>query len=497
MRSKSYILAVDQGTTSTRSIVIGRDGSIIASSQLPVKTHFPKPGYVLQDPDELLSSVVQTMQIAIRQAGIDASEIAAAGLTNQRETTIIWDVRTGKAIYPAIVWQSRQSAEIVERWNKQIGQDAIRDTTGLVPDAYFSASKIAWIFEHVDGASALAEQGYLRFGTVDSWLLWHFSERKTHATDTTNASRTMLLNIDTLVWDESLGHAMGIPSQILPKINPSVHNYGNIPAKMIGSDVPLLAIAGDQHAALFGQTCFSPGMVKNTYGTGCFMLMHTGERRVKTASGLLSTLAWTTEDSVCYALEGSVFVAGSAVQWLRDALGLIKSSDEVEQLAKSVADNGGVYVVPAFTGLGAPYWDQEARGAILGLTRGSTHAHVARAVLESLAYQTRDVMELMSVASGIPVLNLKVDGGAANNNWLMQFQANQLQCEVSRPVYTESTVLGVAYMAGCKVGLWSGSDEVASLRKTDAVFCPDLNSENADNTYNRWKIAVEACRQFR
>lgn len=497
MRSKSYILAIDQGTTSTRSIVIGRDGLIVSSAQLPVKAQFPKPGHVLQDPDELLSSVVQTMQMAIRQAGIDASEIAAAGLTNQRETTIVWDIRTGKAIYPAIVWQSRQSAEIVEHWTERIGKDVIRDTTGLVPDAYFSASKIAWILEHIDGASALAEQGYLRFGTVDSWLLWHFSDQKIHATDTTNASRTMLLNIDTLLWDGSLCQVMGIPDQILPKINPSVYNHGNIPAKIIGSDVPLLAIAGDQHAALFGQACFSPGMVKNTYGTGCFMLMHTGDKRVKTASGLLSTLAWTTEESVCYALEGSVFVAGSAVQWLRDAMGLIKSSDEVEQLAKSLVDNGGVYVVPAFTGLGAPYWDQEARGAILGLTRGSTHAHVARAVLESLAYQTRDVMELMSVASGIPVLNLRVDGGAANNNWLMQFQANQLQCEVSRPVYTESTVLGVAYMAGLRAGLWSGSDEVASLRKTDAVFRPDLNPENANNTYNRWKIAVEACRQFR
>ena len=497
MRSKSYILAIDQGTTSTRSIILGCDGLIVSSFQVPVKAQFPQPGYVLQDPDELLQSVVTSMQMAIKQAGIDASEIAAAGLTNQRETTLVWDIRTGKAIYPAIVWQSRQSAEIVERWNERIGRDVIRDTTGLVPDAYFSASKIAWILEHIDGASALAEQGYLRFGTVDSWLLWHFSDQKIHATDTTNASRTMLLNIDTLLWDESLGHAMGIPAQILPKINPSVFNHGNIPAKMIGSDVPLLAIAGDQHAALFGQACFSPGMVKNTYGTGCFMLMHTGEKRVKTASGLLSTLAWTTEDSVCYALEGSVFVAGSAVQWLRDAMGLIKSSDEVEQLAKSVDDNGGVYVVPAFTGLGAPYWDQEARGAILGLTRGSTRAHVSRAVLESLAYQTRDIMELMSSTSGIPVLNLRVDGGAANNNWLMQFQANQLQCEVSRPAYTESTVLGVAYMAGLKAGIWSGPDEVASLRKTDAEFRPELNRENADKTYNRWKIAVEACRHFR
>ncbi len=497
MGSKSYILAIDQGTTSTRSIILGRDGVIVSSFQVPVMAHFPQPGYVLQDPDELLQTVVKSMKMAIKQAGIDAAEIAAAGLTNQRETTIVWDVRTGRAIYPAIVWQSRQSAGIVEGWNQQIGVEAIREISGLVPDAYFSASKIAWILDNVEGARVLSEQGFLRFGTVDSWLLWHFSEQKIHATDATNASRTMLFNIDSLAWDEALCEAMGISRQLLPHVNPSLFAHGVIPARYIGSDVPLLAIAGDQHAALFGQACFSPGMVKNTYGTGCFMLMHTGDKRIKTSSGLLSTLAWTTEDSVGYALEGSVFVAGSAIQWLRDAMGLIKSSAEVEQLAKSVADNGGVYLVPAFTGLGAPYWDQEARGAILGLTRGSTSAHVARAVLESLAYQVRDVMELMEDASKIPVLSLRVDGGAANNNWLMQFQANQLQCEVSRPVYTESTVLGVAFMAGLKAGLWSGLDEIASLRSSDALFAPDIEPNHANDTYNRWKLAVAACRQFR
>jgi glycerol kinase len=494
---KAYILAIDQGTTSTRSVLLNRDGLVCASAQLPVQAHFPQPGYVLQDPKELLNSVVQSMKLVLQKAGIRASEIEAAGLTNQRETSIVWDIRTGEPIYPAIVWQSRQSADIVQSWNDRIGNAAIRECTGLVPDAYFSASKIAWILKHVDGAQTLAEQGYLRFGTVDSWLLWHFSEQKTHATDATNASRTMLFNIDSLSWDSALCELMGIPEQLLPEIRPSVHEHGFIPAAVLGADVPLLAIAGDQHAALFGQACFSPGMVKNTYGTGCFMLMNTGDKLVKSDSGLLSTLAWSTSDSVTYALEGSVFVAGSAVQWLRDAMGVIKTSDEAEALAGNVSDNGGVYVVPAFTGLGAPYWDQDARGAVFGLTRGSTAAHLTRAVLESIAYQTRDMLGLMSTVSGIPVNTLSVDGGAAANNWLMQFQANQLQCAVSRPSYTESTVLGIGYMAGWKAGFWSGMEEIASLRNVDRDFIPEENVSVANSTYLRWKKAVEACRSFR
>ena len=493
---KSYILAIDQGTTSTRSILIDRGGVVVASAQLAVQSQFPEPGFVLQDPYELLNSAVQTMQMVLQKAGIRASEIAAAGLTNQRETTIVWDVRTGKPLYPAIVWQSRQSAQIVEAWNHTIGKDKIRQRTGLVSDAYFSASKIAWIINEIEGAQVLAEQGYLRFGTVDSWLMWQFSEFKIHAIDATNASRTMLFNIDTLNWDLGLCAEMGIPESALPEIKPSMHDHGFIPAKYLGADVPLTAIAGDQHAALFGQACFSPGMVKNTYGTGCFMLMHTGQKAVKSDSGLLTTLAWTAENTVEYALEGSVFVAGSAVQWLRDAMGIIKTSEESEALALSVSDTGGVYVVPAFTGLGAPYWDQEARGAVFGLTRGSTAAHLTRAVLESLAYQTRDMMELMTSVSGIPLQTLRVDGGAASNNWLMQFQANQLQCEVSRPKYTESTVLGVAFMAGLQAGFWSSKEEISALRKSDAVFKPDGDAAVANSTYQRWKKAVEVCRLF-
>lgn len=494
---KSYILAIDQGTTSTRSILLRRDGSIAASSQIPVSAQFPQPGFVLQNPDELLQSVVLSVQKLLYESRINPNEIEAAGLTNQRETTIVWDVRTGKPIYPAIVWQSRQSASIVEQWNGTIGSEKIREITGLMPDAYFSASKIAWVLEHVEGASLLAQGGFLRCGTVDSWLLWNFSNQKQHRTDTTNASRTMAFNINTMQWDDALCIQMGIPRNMLPEVNPTFHEHGCIPASVLGADVPLLAIAGDQHAALFGQACFSPGMVKNTYGTGCFMLMHTGDQAVKTNSGLLTTLAWSTNNGVEYALEGSIFVAGSAVQWLRDAMGIIKSSGEAEELARSVHDNGGVYVVPAFAGLGAPYWDQDARGAVFGLTRGSSAAHLTRAVLESLTFQTRDVMELMIQASGITITSLRVDGGAAANNWLMQFQANQLQCEVSRPLYTESTVLGVGYMAGIQAGFWSGKDEVAMLRKVDVNFIPDSGPEQANLTYHRWKIAVEACRMFK
>ena len=440
-----FILSIDQGTTSSRVILVNQLGEVVSSAQQEFPQYFPDPGFVLHDPMEIFDSVVQSLKKCIESANINTHDIVSIGITNQRETTVIWDKHTGIPVYPAIVWQSRQSEEIINQWTLQFGIDFIQQKTGLVPDAYFSASKIAWILKHVEGASLKALNGDLLFGTIDTWLMWKLSSGKIHATDVSNASRTMLFNIFDMQWDQELLQAFGIPPSMLPNVLDSCADFGTIDVGFCGIELPITGVAGDQQAALFGQTCFTPGLVKNTYGTGCFMLMNIGQKPVISHNGLLTTVAWRIQGETTYALEGSVFVAGSAVQWIRDQLGFLPTASDSEPIAAMVDDNGGVYFVPAFVGLGAPYWDQDARGAFFGLTRGSTKAHLTRAVLESMAFQTRDVMQLMQMESDLPIQEVFVDGGAANNNLLMQFQANQLQCKVNRPQNTESTALGAAF----------------------------------------------------
>ncbi len=495
--SKNYVLAVDQGTTSSRALLFDKDGSCVGSHQIALQCLFPQPGYVLQNPDQLYQSAVDCVSNVIKSSRIPPQQIISAGITNQRETLIAWHSKTGKAFYPAIVWQSRQSAPIVADWQREYGLDYFSKRSGLHPDAYFSASKIAWILKNVPEAATALERGFLKVGTVDTWLLWNLSQGRIYATDVTNASRTMLFNLDTQEWDADLCNVCGITPEIMPDIKESVADFGTIPASIAGVEIPITAVAGDQHAALFGQACFSEGMVKNTYGTGCFMLMHTGTKRVDAHSGLLSTMAWKINGVSEFALEGSVFVAGSAIQWIRDELALVVHASETEALAVSLDDNGGVYLVPAFTGLGAPYWDADARGAFLGMTRGTSRAHLVRATLESLAYQTRDVLELMETVSKIKITELRVDGGAASNNFLMQFQANQLSCLISRPKQTESTVWGVAMMSGLGSSFWSGKEALMRLRETDAEFYPEIVSKQDNELwYAQWKRAVSACRAF-
>jgi glycerol kinase len=494
---KNYILAVDQGTTSSRALLFDYDGKCIGSHQIALQCIYPQPGYVLQNPDQIYQSVIDCVSNVIKVSGISPQQILSAGITNQRETLIAWHAKTGKAFYPAIVWQSRQSAPIVVEWQHEYGLEYFLKRSGLHPDAYFSASKIAWILKNVPEAATALEQGLLKVGTVDTWLLWNLSKGSIYCTDVTNASRTMLFNLDTQEWDADLCKVCGISPEILPAIKESVADFGSIPASIAGAEIPITAIAGDQHAALFGQACFSEGMAKNTYGTGCFMLMHTGTNRVEAHSGLLSTMAWKINGVAEFALEGSVFVAGSAIQWIRDELALVSHAAETEALSSSLNDNGGVYLVPAFTGLGAPYWDANARGAFLGMTRGTSRAHLVRATLESLAYQTRDVLELMERVSRIKFTELRVDGGAASNNFLMQFQANQLSCQISRPKQTESTVWGVAMMSGLGSSFWSGKNTLMSLRETDAIFNPEIDSKQENERwYVQWKRAVSACRAF-
>ena len=485
---KEYILALDQGTSSSRAIVFNKNGEAKAVCQKEFTQHFPKPGLVEHDPMDIWSSEYAVMTEAVASLGLGGADIAAIGITNQRETTIVWDAETGKPIHNAIVWQDRRTSEYCDSLKAAGMTDMIRRKTGLIIDAYFSGTKIRWILENVPGAREKAEQGRLRFGTVDSWLVWNLTGGHEHVTDVSNASRTMLFNINTLEWDKELLDLLNIPLSMMPEVKSSSEVYGE--TDLLGGNVPVAGIAGDQQAALFGQMCTEPGSVKNTYGTGCFLLMNTGETPIQSKNNLLATIAWKIGDKVNYALEGSIFVAGSVVQWLRDGLGIIKSSSEVEALASSVPDNGGVYMVPALTGLGAPYWDQYARGSILGISRGTTAAHIARAALEGIAFQTMDIVSAMEKDSGIHLGELKVDGGASRNNLMMQFQSDILCAKVIRPKVTETTALGAAYLAGLAVGFWKNIDEVKSQWQADHVFYPSMDEASVKAARTGWADAI-------
>lgn len=489
--AKSYILALDQGTTSSRAILFDRESRIVAVAHQEITQYYPQPGWVEHNAVEIWQTQYQVIEVVLAQSGVQLSDIAAVGITNQRETALLWDKNSGEPIYHALVWQCRRTTEIVEELKSQGLADKIRSKTGLIPDAYFSATKVKWLLDRVPGARAKAEHGELLFGTVDTWLLWRLTGGKVHATDYSNASRTMLYNIHDLCWDEEILQALDIPAGILPQVKASSAVYGETEYGIFkGLGVPVAGIAGDQQAALFGQMCFAPGMAKNTYGTGCFMLMQTGQKAVKSGNGLLTTIAWGVNGKVEYALEGSVFIAGAAVQWLRDGLKIINTAPDSEKLALQVPDSAGVYVVPAFTGLGAPYWNMRARGAIFGLTRGTGPAHMARATLESLAYQTKDVIEAMQADSGLELQALKVDGGAAANNFLMQFQADILGVAVERPQVLETTALGAAYLAGLAVGFWHDQAELAIAWQLDQKFIPQMTAQQRGKLYRGWQKAV-------
>lgn len=486
-----YIVALDQGTTSSRAIIFDHDQNIISTSQKEFTQIYPKEGWVEHDPMEIWATQYGVLQEAMAKKNISPEDVAAIGITNQRETTIIWDKNTGRPVHNAIVWQCRRTASICDSLKQTDGfEDYVRQNTGLVIDAYFSATKIKWILDNVEGAREKAERGELLFGTVDTWLLWNLTDREVFVTDYTNASRTMLFNIKTLRWDEKILEMLDIPASMLPQVKNSSQVYGYAGLGQQGRKVPVAGIAGDQQAALFGQACFEQGQAKNTYGTGCFILMNTGEKFVKSSNGLLTTIAIGIDDRVTYALEGSVFIAGAVVQWLRDELRLIDSASETERLAQSVSDSGGVYLVPAFTGLGAPHWDMYARGTITGITRGTGRSHIVRAALESIAYQTRDVLDAMMQDTGINLKSLKVDGGASQNNFLMQFQADILGKEVDRPVVTETTALGAAYLAGLATGFWKSRDEIAQKWSMDRKFMPVMNIDEREARYSKWKKAV-------
>lgn len=488
---KKYILALDQGTTSSRAIVFDYEGSVVSMAQKEFRQIFPEPGWVEHRPEEIWSSQAGVAAEALAGAGIPGASLAGTGITNQRETTIVWERSTGKPVYNAIVWQDRRTLERCSQLIKDGLSDMIRAKTGLVADAYFSASKLEWILQHVPGAKEKAGRGELAFGTVDSWLLWKMTGGKVHATDVSNASRTMLFNIHSLEWDADLLKLFGIPQNILPEVRSSSEVYGYA-GELFASPVPVAGIAGDQQAALFGQMCIRPGMIKNTYGTGCFMMMNTGESPVRSDNRLLTTIAWKLGQKTVYALEGSVFIGGAVVQWLRDGLGLIRRSSDIEKLAAKVKDNGGVYFVPAFTGLGAPYWNQHARGTITGITRGTNASHIARAALESIAFQTRDVLNSMIKDSGIEIEDLRVDGGATVNDALMQIQADIIQTDVVRPAITETTALGTAYLAGLALGYWSGQEELSKQWKEERRFAPQIPAESADELITGWKRSMQA-----
>ena len=490
--NKNYILALDQGTTSSRAVVFDGNGRSIAMTQTEFGQKFPRPGWVEHDAEEIWSTQIGSVAAALAKAGIRPTELAGIGITNQRETTVVWDCETGRPIYNAIVWQCRRTTEICESLKAQGLEPMIRQKTGLVIDAYFSGPKVKWILDNVPGAKARAAAGKLRFGTIDSWLVWQLTGGKLHITDVSNASRTLLFNIRTLRWDEDLLRLLEIPASMLPEVRNSSEQYGvTDPAVFLGQSVPIAGIAGDQQAALFGQACFSPGMAKNTYGTGCFMLMNTGGEPVDSDQGLLTTIAWGINGQVEYALEGSIFIAGAAIQWLRDGLKLIETAADSEYFAGKVQDTGGVYVIPAFVGLGAPYWNMKARGAIFGLTRGSTKAHLIRATLDSLAYQTKDVLGAMEKASGISLRGLKVDGGATANNLLMQFQSDLLGVPVERPQVTETTALGAAYLAGLATGVWKDRQDLVQYWQLDRRFLPDMAETERARLYRGWQKAVE------
>lgn len=489
---EKYILALDQGTTSSRAVVVDKNGAIISVAQKEFTQIFPKPGWVEHDATEIWSTQAGMAAEAVSKKGLDASQIAAIGITNQRETAVVWDKATGEPIYNAIVWQDKRTADFCDELKKAGKTALIREKTGLVIDSYFSATKVKWILDHIDGARAKAEAGDLAWGTIDSWLIYKMTQGDLHITDVTNASRSLIFNINTMQWDDELLELFTIPKSMLPEVRQSSEVYGNTSPNFFASKIPIAGIAGDQQAALFGQMCTQKGMVKNTYGTGCFMLMNIGEEPIKSKNNLLTTVAWKINGKTTYALEGSIFIAGAVVQWLRDSLKIIKTSSEVEQLASSVTSSDGIYLVPAFAGLGAPHWNQRAQGTIFGLTRGSTDAHIARAALESIAYQTMDVLKAMEADSDISIQELRVDGGATVNNMLMQFQADVLNTVTVRPKVIETTVMGAAYLAGLAVGYWDNAEEIQKIWEVDTKFSPTSERGPIDESIKGWYRAIDA-----
>jgi glycerol kinase len=493
---EKFILSFDQGTTSSRAIVFDHEGTIKSVAQKEFEQIFPKPGWVEHDPNEIWSTQASVAAEAITKIDINGLNIAAIGITNQRETTIVWDRETGEPVYNAIVWQDRRTAKYCDSLKEKGHADMIRNKTGLVIDAYFSGTKVKWILDNVEGAREKAEAGKLAFGTVDCWLIWKLTRGEKHVTDVSNASRTLLYNIKDCCWDKELLELLDIPESVLPEVKASSEIVGHTKTTIFAHEIPIAGIAGDQHAALFGQQCTQPGMAKNTYGTGCFMLMNTGNKAIISKNNLVTTIAWQIGDEVTYALEGSIFIAGAAVQWLRDQLGLIKKASDIEELANTVEDNGGLYFVPALTGLGAPHWDQYARGIVVGITRGSTKGHFARATLEGIAFQAMDVLKSMEADSGIEIKELRVDGGAAANNLLLQFQSDTLQSPVIRPKQLETTALGAAYLAGLAVGYWKDLDELQSQWAKDRTFTPEKSPEAMAKTIRKWGKALEKAKSW-
>ncbi|MGB4129930.1 MAG: glycerol kinase GlpK [Acholeplasmatales bacterium] len=492
-----YILAIDQGTTSTRAIIFDKESNLIKMASKEITQHYPKPGWVEHNPKEIVNSVLYVVKEVLKETKLTLRDIEAVGITNQRETTIVWDKGTGKPIYNAVVWQSRQTTDICNDLINKGYKELFKSKTGLLIDAYFSATKIKWILDNVPGARSKANNNELLFGTVDTWLIYNLTDRKVHATDHTNASRTMLYNIHELKWDEELCAILDIPVEMLPEVKSSSEVYGYTSKKLFGYEVPISGVAGDQQASLFGQTCFEKGSVKNTYGTGCFMLMNTGDVPVNSENGLLTTIAWKIDNKITYALEGSVFVGGSAVQWLRDGLRLIKSADETEGRAKKLASNDGVYVVPSFVGLGTPYWDSDSRGAMFGLTKGTTKEHLVRAVLEAICYQSMDVLRAMEEDIKTPIKSFKVDGGATVNDFLMQFQADILNLTVEQPKILETTALGAAYLAGLAIGYWKDQGEIKKSWQLKKRYEPQMDESLRNKYIEGWKMAVKATRAFK
>lgn len=495
---EKYILSLDQGTTSSRAILFNEKGEIVHSSQKEFTQHFPKPGWVEHNANEIWGSILAVIAGVLSESSVKPEQIAGIGITNQRETAVVWDKETGTPVYNAIVWQSRQTSGICDELKEKGLNDLFRDKTGLLIDAYFSGTKVKWILDNVEGARQKADEGKLLFGTIDTWLIWKLSGGKAHVTDYSNASRTLMYNIHELKWDEELLEILTVPKSMLPEVRPSSEEYARtIEYHFFGQSIPIAGAAGDQQAALFGQACFNEGMAKNTYGTGCFMLMNTGTKAVSSEHGLLTTLAWGLNGKVEYALEGSIFVAGSAIQWLRDGLRMLHDAKDSEDYAKRVESTDGVYVVPAFVGLGTPYWDSEVRGAVFGLTRGTSKEHFIRATLESLAYQTKDVLDAMEADSGIELQTLRVDGGAVKNDFLMQFQSDLLRVPVERPTINETTALGAAYLAGLAVGYWKDQEEISRQWAVDKTFEPSMEEKESEKLYEGWKKAVHAAMAFK
>ncbi len=492
-----YLLAIDQGTTSSRAMIFDENINVMAIAQKEIESYYPKPGWVEQNADEIYASVIAVIFEALTKAGLRMNQINAIGITNQRETTVIWDKDNGKPVYFALVWQSRQTNDICERVRAQNVEAIIKAKTGLVIDSYFSASKIRWVLDKIPDGQRKAENGELMFGTIDTWLVYKLTNHNVHVTDVSNASRTLLMDINSLKWDDELLSFWNIPKAILPDIKSTSEVYGLTATEIVNAEVPIAALVGDQQASLFGQACFNAGDVKNTYGTGCFLLMNIGDKVKMSLNGLVTTVAWKLKDQICYALEGSVFVAGAAIQWLRDGIKIIGNATESEQMAKEVSDNGGVYVVPSFVGMGAPYWDADVKGAMFGITRGTTKAHLVRATLESLAYQTYDVLKAMESDTGFDVKLLKVDGGASRNNFLMQFQADILQANIKRAMVNETTALGAAFLAGLAVGVWESIDEIKEKWKNDIEFTPIMDQAESDKLLQSWHKAVNATRIFK